>query len=109
VLIGGLIILGSAPEKVIVRAIGPELTASGVPGALQDPTLELHDGQGNLIAFDDNWKDSQQTQIAATGVAPTDDRESAIVQTLPPGNYTAIVRGKNNTTGVALVEAYGLQ
>jgi hypothetical protein len=108
VLIGGLIILGSTPEKVILRAIGPELTARGVTGALQDPALELHDGQGNLIAFDDNWKDSQQTEIAATGVAPTDDRESAIVATLAPGNYTAIVRGKNNTTGVALVEAYGL-
>jgi hypothetical protein len=86
VMIGGLIILGSTPEKVIIRAIGPELTAYGVPGALQDPTLELHDGQGNLIAFDDNWKDSQQTEIAATGLFPTDDRESAIVATLPPGN-----------------------
>jgi hypothetical protein len=75
VMIGGLIILGSTPEKVIIRAIGPELTAYGVPGALQDPTLELHDGQGNLIAFDDNWKDSQQTEIAATGLFPTDDRE----------------------------------
>jgi hypothetical protein len=104
VMIGGLIILGSTPEKVIIRAIGPELTAYGVPGALQDPTLELHDGQGNLIAFDDNWKDSQQTEIAATGLFPTDDRESAIVATLPPGNYTAIVHGVNGTSGVALVE-----
>jgi hypothetical protein len=99
-----LIILGSTPEKVIIRAIGPELTAYGVPGALQDPTLELHDGNGNLIAFDDNWKDSQQTEIAATGLFPTDDRESAIVATLPPGNYTAIVHGVNGTSGVALVE-----
>ncbi|PYV63953.1 MAG: hypothetical protein DMG97_36410, partial [Acidobacteria bacterium] len=104
VMIGGLIILGSTPEKVIIRAIGPELTAYGVPGALQDPTLELHDGQGNLIAFDDNWKDSQQTEIAATGLFPADDRESAIVATLPPGNYTAIVHGVNGTSGVALVE-----
>jgi hypothetical protein len=108
VMIGGLIILGSTPEKVIVRAIGPELTARGVPSALQDPTLELHDGGGNLIAFNDNWKDSQRTEIAASGLPPTDDRESAIVATLPPGNYTAIVHGANGTTGVALVEVYKL-
>jgi len=108
VMIGGLIILGSTPEKVIVRAIGPELTARGVPGALQNPTLELHDGAGNLIAFDDNWKDSQRTEIIATHLAPTDDHESAIVATLPPGNYTAIVRGVNGATGVALVEVYKL-
>ena len=108
VMIGGLIILGSTQQKVIVRAIGPELTAFGITNALADPTLELHDGNGNLISFDDNWKDSQQTEIAATGLQPTDDRESAIVATLPPGNYTAIVRGANNTTGIALVEAYRL-
>jgi hypothetical protein len=108
VMIGGFIVLGSAPATVVVRAIGPELTAGGVAGALQDPTLELHDGQGSLVAFNDNWKESQQTQIAATGVPPTDDRESAIVTTVPPGNYTAVVRGVNGTTGVALVEAYKL-
>jgi hypothetical protein len=108
VMIGGLIILGSTPQNVIVRVIGPELTARGVTGALQDPTLELHDGSGNLIAFNDNWKDSQRTEITATGLPPTDDRESAIVTTLPPGNYTAIVHGANGTTGVALVEVYKL-
>ncbi|HWX15018.1 MAG TPA: choice-of-anchor Q domain-containing protein [Chthoniobacterales bacterium] len=107
-MIGGLIILGSTPEKVIVRALGPELTAHGVTGALQNPTLELHDSHGNLIAFNDNWKESQRTEISATGLAPTDDRESAIVATLPPGNYTAIVHGVNGTTGVALVEVYKL-
>jgi hypothetical protein len=108
VMIGGLIILGSAPEKVIVRAIGPSLIPFGVVNALANPQLELHDGHGNLIAFDDNWKDSQQTEIAATGVPPTDDRESAIVATLPPGAYTAVVRGVNGTAGVALVEVFNL-
>jgi hypothetical protein len=108
VMIGGLIILGSTPEKVIVRALGPELTAHGVTGALQNPTLELHDSHGNLIAFNDNWQDSQRTEILATGLQPTDNRESAIVATLPPGNYTAIVHGANGTTGVALVEVYKL-
>jgi Putative Ig domain len=109
VMIGGFIVQGDLPAKVIVRAIGPSLTTQGVAGALQDPTLELHDGTGATIAFDDNWKDTQQTEIEATDIPPTDDRESAIVATLAPGNYTAIVRGKNNTTGVALVEAYVLQ
>ncbi len=109
VLIGGLIMLGADPQEVIVRALGPELTAYGVAGALTDPNLELHDGDGNLIAFDDNWKESQQTEIAATGLAPGDDRESAIVATLPPGNYTTIIHGVGGTTGVALVEAYRLQ
>jgi hypothetical protein len=108
VLIGGLIILGSDPQRVLVRALGPELTASGVDGALLDPNLELHDGEGNLIAFDDNWKESQQTEIAATGLPPTDDREGAIVTTLSPGNYTAIIHGVAGTTGVALVEVYRL-
>jgi hypothetical protein len=108
VMIGGLIIVGSTPENLIVRALGPELTARGVTGALQNPTLELHDSDGNLIAFDDNWKDSQETEIEATGLAPTDDSESAIVTTLPPGNYTAIVNGAFGTTGVALVEVYKL-
>jgi hypothetical protein len=106
--IGGFIITGTDPKKVILRAIGPSLTAAGVPGALQDPTLELHDNTGAVIAFDDNWKDSQQSEIQATGIAPTDDRESAILQTLMPGAYTAIVRGGGNTTGVGLVEAYDL-
>jgi hypothetical protein len=106
--IGGFIVTGTDPKKVILRAIGPSLTAAGVPGALQDPTLELHDNTGAMIAFDNNWKDSQQSEIQATGIAPTDDRESAIVQTLMPGAYTAIMRGSGNTTGVGLVEAYDL-
>ena len=95
--------------KVIVRAIGPSLTSFGVPGALQDPTLELHDGTGAIIATNDNWRDTQENEIEATGLAPTDDRESAIVATITPGNYTAIVRGTNDTTGVGLVEVYNIQ
>jgi hypothetical protein len=111
VMIGGFILgpSGASSAKVIARAIGPSLTASGVANALQDPTLELHDANGTTIASDDNWKDTQQSEIEATGIPPTDDRESAIVATLAPGNYTAIVRGKNNTTGVGLVEVYNLQ
>ena len=107
VMIGGFIISGQA-TRVIVRAIGPSLTASGVQGALRDTVLELRDGSGSLIFSNDDWRSTQEQQIIATGVPPADDHESAIVATLPPGNYTAIVRGKNDTTGVALVEAYGL-
>ncbi len=80
-----------------------------MPGALQDTTLELHDGYGSLIASNDDWRSTQEQQIIATGVPPTDNRESAIVANLNRGNYTAIVRGKDNTTGVALVEVYALQ
>jgi hypothetical protein len=91
-----------------VRAIGPSLAQYGITNPLADPTLELHNGNGAVIAFNDNWKDSQQAEIEATGLPPSDDAESAIVQTLAPGNYTAIVRGVNNTIGVALAEVYGL-
>jgi hypothetical protein len=107
VLIGGLIVLGQNPLRVIVRAIGPSLP---VPGALGNPTLNLHDGNGSLLVSNDNWRDDpvQESEIIATGIPPSNDLESAIVQNLAPGSYTAIVRGVNNTTGVALVEAYGL-
>ena len=108
VMIGGLIITGTGQENVIVRAIGPSLAQYGITNPLADPTLELHDGNGALTAFDDNWRDSQEAEIQATGFAPSNDLESAIVATLAPGNYTAIVRGKNDTIGVALVEMYGL-
>lgn len=106
VLIGGFIINGSNPRKLVLRAIGPSV--KNVPGTLQDPTLELHDAGGKVIDFNDNWKDKQQAEIEATGIAPTDDRESAIVTTLAPGNYTAIVRGKGDTTGIGLVEVYDI-
>jgi hypothetical protein len=105
VLIGGLIVLGQNPLRVIVRAIGPSLP---VPGALGDPTLELHDGSGALIASNDNWRSDQEAEIIATGIPPPNNLESAIVRNLAPGAYTAIVRGANSMTGIAVVEAYGL-
>jgi hypothetical protein len=95
--------------KVLLRALGPSLAKAGVAGALQDTILELHDSNGAVLASNDNWKESQQADIKATTIPPTDDRESAIVTSLAPGNYTAVVRGKSNTTGVGLVEVYNLQ
>jgi sugar lactone lactonase YvrE len=111
VLIGGFIVSAFGPTNgaVVIRAIGPSLTSAGVAGALQDPTLELHNASGEVIASNDNWKDTQQAQIQASGLAPTDDRESAILRQLDAQAYTAIVRGANDTTGVALVEVYNLQ
>ena len=115
VMIGGFIIgggLGSngdGSSEVLVRALGPELTSFGITDALLDPTLDLVDGNGNLVGSNDNWKDSQQAAIQATGLAPRDDREPAILTTLIQGNWTAIVRGKNNTTGVGLIEVYRIQ
>jgi sugar lactone lactonase YvrE len=110
-LIGGFIVTTSGQPKgaVVVRAIGPSLTARGVAGALQDPMLELRDSTGALVASNDNWKDTQQGPIQATGLAPTDDRESAILMPLGAGAYTAIVQGVDDTTGVALVEVYNVQ
>ncbi len=113
VLIGGFIVGGNGGRNVsvIVRAIGPSLAHAmpPVPDALADPFLALHDVNGTTIASNDNWKDTQEAEIIATTVPPTNDLESAIVATLFAGNYTAIVSGKDNTTGVALVEAYNLQ
>jgi hypothetical protein len=117
VMIGGFIVQGSGTKRVIVRAIGPELTQFGVPNVLTDPTLELHNAAGALIASNDNWKTTviggvitgnQVADIQNSGHAPTDPFESAIIAELPPGNYTAIVRGKNIVVGVALVEVYDL-
>ena len=111
ILIGGFIITGSDSKRVALFAKGPSLNSGSgpVPGRLADPFLELHDGDGNLVTMNDNWKDSpQRAEIENDGLAPSDDKESAILQTLTPGNYTALVRGVNNTTGIALVEAYDL-
>ncbi len=109
VLIGGFIVRGPVPKRMILRAIGPSLTGAGVSGAMANPTLELHDSTGATIATNDNWQTSGQvSEISASGLAPRNPLESAIVATLPPGNYTAIVRGVNNTTGIALVEGYEL-
>jgi phospholipase/lecithinase/hemolysin len=105
------VIIGSGDNPIMVfRAMGPSLASSGITNPLLDPTLELHDDNGALIAFDDDWQTPQIQAVRAVNLAPSDDREAAIVSAfLSPGNYTAIVRGKNNATGVALVEAYRLQ
>jgi len=107
VMILGTIVLGDSAIDVLFRALGPSLP---LPGALQDPTLELHDGNGNLIASNDNWRSDQEAEIIATNIPPGNDAESAIIATLNPGaGYTAILRGANGTTGLALAEAYQLQ
>jgi len=109
VLIAGVIIQGNTAEQVLFRALGPSLASRGVKNALPDPTLSLYDVNGTLIAFNDDWMNSpDRNAIMATGLAPTDPRESAILETPAAGNYTAIVRGKNIITGNALVEAYRL-
>jgi uncharacterized protein (DUF2141 family) len=109
VMIGGFIVRpgGGTETRVVVRAIGPSLKP-GIANALDDPTLELHDHNGATIASNNNWKDSQQTEIQNTGLAPTNEAESAILANLTPGAYTAVVRGNGNTTGVAVVELYNL-
>ena len=108
--IGGFIITGSVPKRVMIRGLGPSLTKFGFTAAelLSDPTLELHGPQGFATVFNNNWKDSQETQIKNSGLAPTDDAESAIDITLAPGSYTAILRGNNNGVGIGLVEVYDL-
>jgi hypothetical protein len=93
---------------VLFRAIGPSLTNFGVSNALTDPVLELHNGDGVLIATNYDWRDTQEAEISATGLQPSNNLESAILRDLAPGPYTAIVHGFNNTTGVALVEVYNL-
>jgi streptogramin lyase len=107
-MIGGFIIGGSSTTNVLVRAIGPELAAVGITDALQDPALELHDDNGALLAFNDNWTTDQESQILLSGLPPGDVRDAAIYATLEPGSYTAVVRGKDGSAGVALVEAYVL-
>jgi hypothetical protein len=108
--IGGFIIAGSAPKHLLVRAIGPSLTQVGVPGALADPVLELHGPGAFATITDDNWRDdpAQENAIIATGLAPSHNLESAIDTTLNPGSYSAVARGKDNTSGVALIEVYDL-
>ena len=117
VMIGGFIVQGAGAKRVIIRAIGPELTQYGVPDALANPILELHNGTGALIATNDDWQttiiggiitSSQVSDIQNSGRAPTAASESAIIADLQPGNYTAVVRGVNSTTGVGLVEVYDL-
>ncbi len=108
-LIGGFIVGNGGSETVVVRAIGPSLADSGVANPLADPTLDLYDGNGVLLKSDDNWRDDQELLIQSTGLAPTNDDEAALIRSLAPGNYTAVVRGKDGGTGLALVEIYNLQ
>ncbi len=106
-MIGGFILVNN-PVRVVIRGIGPSLTALGVPNALADPTLELRDVNGMLILANDNWRDTQEAEIIATTLQPTNDLESAMVMTLQPGNYTAQLRGSNDGIGNGLVEVYAL-
>src|SRR6184192_2629248 len=119
VVIGGFIVQGAQTKRVIIRAIGPELGAPpyNIPNALANPTLELHNGTGALIASNDNWRttiiggiitSNQVRDITNSGYAPGDGRESAIIADLPSGNYTAILRGVDHMTGIGLVEVYDL-
>ena len=107
-MIGGFIVGagGSGSVKVIVRVLGPTLTQFGIPQVLADPVVEVRDVNGALVAANDNWQDTQKSEIQASGFAPPNTVESAIVVTRAPGNSTITVRGKNNTTGNALVEVY---
>jgi uncharacterized repeat protein (TIGR03803 family) len=108
VLIGGFIITGPEPKKVIVRGIGPSLGNAGVAGALEDPMLRLHGGDGALLASNDGWKDSQRSEIEATTIPPNNDLEAAIVHTLSPGAYTAVLEEKSGRSGIGVVEIYDL-
>jgi sugar lactone lactonase YvrE len=108
VLIGGFIITDTGGKSVVIRGIGPSLASAGVEGALQDPVIELHYPAG-FFNTNDNWKDTQASQIQATGLAPTDERESAFSYNLGPGSYTIVLKGKNNAAGVGLIEAYDVQ
>jgi acetyl esterase/lipase len=109
VMIGGFIIGGEDPTEVVIRALGPSLSAQNVPNVLPDPLLELYDRNGSLIFANDNWRATQEQAIIATGLAPSDDSESAVVATLAPGAYTAIVRDADQASGVALIEVYNLE
>jgi hypothetical protein len=107
-MIGGFIITGSESSELVIRAIGQSLAALDVPDPLADPFLEIHDGNGAIIETNNNWRDSQETVLKNTGLAPSDDLESALLISVPPGNYTAIVRGAGGGSGNGLVEVYQL-
>jgi hypothetical protein len=110
VMIGGFIIAGTPGSggKVVIRGLGPSLAGAGVTNPMADPTLELHNANGDILAFNNDWKDSQEVDIENTGLAPSKPLESAILITLPPGNFTAVLQGRNNSTGTGLVEVYNI-
>jgi hypothetical protein len=113
VMIGGFSLGGSSanPVRIVVRAIGPSLTQAGINNALSNPTLELFDNNGQRVAFNDNWGDdsNQASQLQALNIAPSNAAESAIVTTLPPGLYTAVVAGQGGGVGIGLIEVYAIQ
>jgi hypothetical protein len=108
VMIGGFIIGGEQPTSYMVRAIGPSLLDAGIANALLDPVLEIHNSDGVLISSNDDWRADQQQQIIDSGLAPSNDRESAIIATLAPGSYTGVIRGAGDSSGIALFEIYKL-
>jgi hypothetical protein len=108
VMIGGLIVAGNTPSQLVLRGIGPSLGSFGVPDVLADPLLELRDGNGVLIQANNDWRDAQETALENSGLAPSDDHESAILASLAPGNYTVTVKGADGGTGNGLVEVYRL-
>jgi hypothetical protein len=108
VMIGGFIITGNANAEVLIRGLGPSLSEAGLTGTLQNPRLDLYNEFGQLLFANQDWKDTQETQIRATGIPPTFNLESAMVATLPPGNYTAVLQGVNGGTGIGLIEIYDI-
>ena len=108
VMIGGLIVAGDASSQLVLRGIGPSLGDFGVPNALADPLLELHDGNGALIQANQNWRDTQESALQSAGLAPSNDLESAMLVSVAPGSYTAVLKGADGGTGNGLVEVYKL-
>ena len=109
VMISGFILIGSKPASFLIRALGPSLADSGLTGVLPDPKLELHDSSGQLIVSNDNWRDTQEDEIIATGLAPSDDLESAMLVRLNPGAYTLVFSGVANSTGLGFLQIYSLE
>jgi hypothetical protein len=109
VAIAGFIITGNSAKQVVVRGLGPSLIAVGVQGVLSDPVLELYDSSGNPLGGNNDWQETQAQALRDVNLAPADDQESAILTTLTPGSYTAVVRGNSDSTGIGLVEVYDLQ
>jgi hypothetical protein len=105
-MIGGFIIGGTAPKEVVIRGMGPSLASNGITNFLADPVLELRSSSGALLQKNDDWRDDQESQIQGTVYQPSDDRESVMIATLNPGAYTALLTGKDGSTGVGLVEIY---
>ncbi len=108
VMIAGFIVGGTTSQRILLRGLGPSLGAQGIANPLADPSIELHNESGAIVASNDNWRSTQEADIQGTDIAPTDDKEAALITTLPQGRYTAIVRGAGTSTGVALIEVYRL-